>query len=431
MSSTDMHILTARFDQMSDPTDVATYTKLAGYDGLQAATGMAETAILDELDAALLWRRDGRGEAVGKEWRDIYEAKSDTKYIICNANEGEPGSFKDKTLLQKDPMAVIEGMTIAAYLCHANQGYIYVRGEFQGLIHALEQTLTHCRAANFLGQNIMGIEGFDFDIEISRSGGAYVCDEPAAMIAAMSGNTGRGGGKVNLAKAGLFKQPTLVADPETFADVPVILRKGGQYFQELGTAQSGGTKLICLTGHFKNRGLFEVSMGTPIEDILYDADLGGGSLTGQPFKFLHFGGQSGVIVKPEDVATDDYSYETLQEDQITIGTGAIVAMTEGTSILDYLVAVSQFFMDESCGKCPACRIGTVRINEALQNLQAHKGVKGDLTRLAHMVDHVATQSSCSVGQVLANPIFSSIKAFPEEFKLAVDWNTNVVKEVPW
>lgn len=431
MTSADMHVLTARFDKMSDPTDVAAYTELAGYDGLQAATDLEESAILDELDTALLWRRDGRGETVGKEWRDIHDAKADTKYIVCNANEGEPGSFKDKALLHQDPLAVIEGMTIAAYLCHAQQGYIYVRGEFQSLIAALENALDNCRAANFLGHNILGIQGFDFDIEISRSGGAYVCDDPAAMIAAMSGATGRGGGKANLVKAGLFKQPTLVADPETFADVPIILRKGGQYFQNMGTTQSGGTKLISLTGHFKNRGLFEVPMGTPIQDILYDADLGGGSLTGQPFKFLHFGGQSGVIVKPEDVVDETYSYETLQENQITIGTGAIVAMTEGTSVIDYLVAVSKFFMDESCGKCPACRIGTVRINEALQTFQKHEGVKGDLTRFAHMVDHVATQSSCFVGQVLANPIFSGLKAFPEEFKLGVDWNQNVVKEVPW
>ncbi|MFD1672945.1 NADH-ubiquinone oxidoreductase-F iron-sulfur binding region domain-containing protein [Agrilactobacillus yilanensis] len=423
--------LTSRFGRVKDITDVAAYEQLQGYEGLNQVLDATETQNLNTLIEGALWSRSGNGTNVAVDCQEVLTNEAETKYIICNADEGEPGTFKDKALLRSDPLAVIEGMTIAAYLTHAQVGYIYVRGEFRDLILELMQTIENCRAAHLLGKSIFDVPGFDFDIKISESAGAYVCQEPAALFNAMSGATGRPGGRVTPTKAGFYKQPTLVEDAETFANLPVLYRLGAKAYQSLGTSESGGTKLVCLTGQVKNRGLFEVPIGLELTTILNDPEFGGGSQDGTPFKFIHLGGQSGMILPAENITDLIYSPEALQAEHLTMGTGAIVAATEAVNILDYLVPVARFFMDESCGKCPACRIGTVRIYEALQTLQKQEGVPGDLTRLAHMVDHVASQASCFVGQVVANPIFSAMAAFPEEFKAGVDWQAEVVKEVPW
>lgn len=430
-AQTDEAVLTARFEKMTNPSDVQAYTSLEGYVGLKKATEMDADALLAELQTAKLVSRAGTGEFIGDQWQAEYDAKGDEKFIVCNANEGEPNSFKDKALIQKDPLAVIEGMTIAACLLKATQGYIYIQGEYPDLIDNLENALKNAREANYLGEGIMGISDFNFDIKVIAGGGGYVCGDINALVPAIEGKVGKPGPKVNPVKGGLYGMPTLVNNVETLANIPAILRLGGDTFLGLGTEKAGGTILVSLAGQFKNPGLYEIKMGTPVHDILNSADFGGGSATGKPFKFLHFGGQAGAIAKPEDVDGLSYTYEDLQSLNLTIGAGVIVAMDESINIVDYLEKVAEFYIDESCGKCLACRVGTVRIKEQLQKLQRKEGIPGDLGYFTHTVDHVASQSICPVGQSVGNAIFSGMKLFPDEFKQGVNWDAKETKEVPW
>ncbi len=257
---------------------------------------MEKENILEELEIALLRGRGGAAFPLGKKWRHLFYSQGSPKYIVCNADEGEPGTFKDKALLDFDPLALIEGMTIAGYLFDSPQGYIYIRGEYRHLHDRLNEALNNARQMKLLEKNILGISGFDYDIRIISGAGAYVCGENSALLNSIEGKTGRPRVKPpHLADVGLYLKPTLVNNVESYACVPYILRYGGEAFKSLGTQDGGGTKLICLTGHVKNRGLYEVNLGTPLQEILYSEEYGGGSSTGRPLKFIHFGGQSGLL----------------------------------------------------------------------------------------------------------------------------------------
>lgn len=289
-------VLLERVLKMAAPTNVTEYCQYGGFEGLRQATEMSGEAILDELDLAHLRGRGGAAYPLGKKWRHLYGAQGETKYIVCNADEGEPGTFKDKALLEKDPLSVIEGMVIAGHLFAAKAGYIYIRGEYRNIQNIFQEALDNAEKAGFLGDNILGIPGFNYRITIISGAGAYVCGENSALLNSIEGKTGRPRIKPpHLADVGLYLQPTLVNNVESFAGIPVILREGGQAYRELGTEDGGGTKLICLSGQIKNRGLYEVNLGTPLSEILYSDDYGGGSATGRPLKFIHFGGQSGPI----------------------------------------------------------------------------------------------------------------------------------------
>lgn len=424
-------ILTARFAKMTNPAEVPTYVDLAGYQGLQKATTLDTAALLNELETAGLISRSGTGENIAAQWQALAKAKGQTKYVVCNANEGEPGSFKDKALIQKDPLAVIEGMTIAAYFLKASQGYLYIQGEFPEFIENFATALNNAKAAHYLGTNILGIPGFNFDIQIMVSGGGYVENVADAMIPVLEGRVGKPGRKVNLVKRGLHGAPTLVHDPETFANIPVILRLGGSAYRDLGAKDAGGTILVSLSGQFQHPGLYEVALGTPVQAILYQADFGGGSATGKPFKFIHVGGQAGALATPAQLADCAYTYSDFHAQHLTIGCGVIVAMDDSVGVVDYLEKVAAFYCAESCGKCLAGRVGSVRIKEQLQKFQRHAGVPGDLRYFAHTVDHVAERSLCPVGQSIGNAIFSGMKLFPDEFKQSINWDAPETKEVPW
>ncbi|MCH4171422.1 MAG: NADH-quinone oxidoreductase subunit F [Lactobacillus sp.] len=432
MAETTQLVLTKRFGKLDPAFDVTAYQGLEGYGGLTKAVQQDPVAIMADISASKLLGRGGMAGSVGEKWQQVAKAKGDTKYIVCNANEGEPGTFKDKALLAQDPLAVIEGMTIAAWTLKVNQGYIYVQGRYPELIATIEAALQQARLAHYLGQEILGIPDFNFDIEVIAGGGAYVCGETSALLNALAGQPGRPDSKpADPTKTGLFGAPTLINNVESFANIPVILRLGSAAFLALGTPEAGGTKLVCLTGQIKHLGLFEVPLGLPLTDILNGAEYGGGALNGHQLKFVHFGGQAGAIAAATDLDELTYSYEALQAKNLTIGSGAIVVMDERTSIIDYLTSVAQFFMTESCGKCIACRLGTLRIYEMLQRFQQHAGVPGDLTYFEHMVDHVADQSICPVGQSIGNPIFSAMQQFPEEFKKTINWQAQPKEEVPW
>ncbi|WP_207696692.1 NADH-quinone oxidoreductase subunit F [Enterococcus sp. DIV0212c] len=413
-------ILLERVTKMKQATNVEEYQEYNGFSGLLKAIKMDKEAILDELDLAHLRGRGGAAFPLGKKWRHLYGAKGDTKYIVCNADEGEPGTFKDKALLEHDPLSVIEGMVIAGYLFSAKAGYIYMRGEYRRIQKIFQEALDNAEKAGFLGENILGIQGFDYKITIISGAGAYVCGENSALLNSIEGKTGRPRVKPpHLADVGLYLQPTLVNNVESFAGIPVILREGGQAYRDLGTEDGGGTKLICLSGHIKNRGLYEVNLGTPLKEILYSEEYGGGSATGRPLKFIHFGGQSGPIGAVENLDDCIYSYEGLWDKDLSIGSGAIVVMDDQVSIVDYLVNVAAFFAHESCGKCTPCRLGTTRILELLTKFNMQTAVLGDLERLEKMLMHVTNLSACGLGQSVANPMKSGLAYFPEEFEAGI------------
>ncbi|MHC5229737.1 complex I 51 kDa subunit family protein [Enterococcus sp. LJL99] len=425
-------VLLERVNKMKQPTNVEEYQKYHGFSGLLKATEMNKEEILSELDIAHLRGRGGAAFPLGKKWRHLYGSKGDTKYIVCNADEGEPGTFKDKTLLEFDPLSVIEGMVIAGYLFSAKAGFIYMRGEYRRIQKVFQEALDNAEKAGFLGENILGIQGFNYTITIISGAGAYVCGENSALLNSIEGKTGRPRVKPpHLADVGLYLKPTLVNNVESFAGIPVILREGGQAYLDLGTEDGGGTKLICLSGHIKNRGLYEVNLGTSLQEILYSEEYGGGSSTGRPLKFIHFGGQSGSIGAVKNLEDCIYSYEGLWDKKLSIGSGAIVVMDEQVSIVDYLVEVAAFFAHESCGKCTPCRIGTTRILELLQRFNTQSAVDGDLERLEKMLMHVTNLSACGLGQSVANPMKSGLAEFPEEFEAGIRQAVAPVKGGLW
>lgn len=425
-------MLLERMGKMQSATDVAEYCKYDGFDGLKRAISLSDEEILNELDIAHLRGRGGAAYPLGKKWRHLYHAKGTTKYIVCNADEGEPGTFKDKVLLSEDPLSVIEGMIIAGYLFSAKAGYIYMRGEYRRIQKTFQEALDNVRQAGFLGENILGIEGFNYDITIISGAGAYICGENSALLNSIEGKTGRPRVKPpHLADVGLYLQTTLVNNVESFASVPVILREGGQAFLEMGTADGGGTKLICLSGHIKNRGLYEVNLGTPLEEIIYGEQYGGGSATGRSLKFIHFGGQSGPIGAVATLRDCLYSYEDLWAHDLSVGSGAIVVMDDSVNVVDYLVHVAAFFAHESCGKCTPCRLGTTRILELLSKFNRNEATASDLPRLEKMLTHVTRLSACGLGQSVANPMKSALALFPEEFETTAETEIYATSKGGW
>lgn len=413
-------VLLKRIDKMSSPTSVEEYTALGGFDGIKSAVSMEREQILSEIDEALLRGRGGAAYPMGRKWRHLYESKVTPKYIVCNADEGEPGTFKDKILLSRDPLSVIEGMLIAGWVFGSREGFIYIRGEYREIQRVFQEALDHAKKAGFLGERIMGIDGFDYDITIVSGGGAYVCGENSALLNSIEGKTGRPRVKPpHLADVGLHKKPTLVNNVESFACVPVILNMGGKAFKELGTPEGGGTKLICLSGHIKNRGVYEVKLGTPLEEILYSDEYGGGTSTGKPVKFCHFGGQSGPLGFADQLKGRLYSYEDFWNNGLAVGSGAIVVMDDSVNVVEYLKNVMEFFAHESCGKCTPCRLGTTRTMELLERFTAKRVKQGDIERLETMLDHITNLSACGLGQSVSVSVRSGLKNCREEFEACI------------
>lgn len=413
-------VLLKRVRKMTDSTSVEEFIKYGGFDALKKAVAMDEEAILDELDTAKLMGRGGAGYPLGKKWRHLYSSQETPKYIVCNADEGEPGTFKDKMLLEQDPLSVIEGMIIAGYVFGSNDGYIYIRGEYRHIQAVFQQALDHARRAGYLGENIMGILGFNYDLHIVSGGGAYVCGENSALLNSIEGKTGRPRVKPpHLAEVGLYLKPTLVNNVESFACVPAILNMGAEAFLNLGTKDGGGTKLICLSGHIKNRGVYEVALGTPLDEILYSEEYGGGTATGRPIKFIHFGGQSGPIGTGEQVNGLLYDYGEFRRNKLAIGSGAIVVMDTSVNIVDYMTSVMEFFVHESCGKCTPCRLGTTRLLELLQKFQRHGGERGDMEKLEKMLELITNLSACGLGQSVSISARSAVNAYRHEFEACI------------
>jgi NADH-quinone oxidoreductase subunit F len=405
---------------LSDPFSIEEYIKTGGLSALKKTATMRSEDVISEISKAKLLGRGGAAYPAGKKWEHLLHIKETPKYIVCNADEGEPGTFKDRFIMEKMPFKLLEGILIAGFVFKAKAGYIYVRGEYRKIQKRLVEAIKNMHKAGYLGENILGT-GYDFDIHVISGAGAYVCGENSALLNSTEGKVGRPRIKPpHLAEVGLFLKPTLVNNVESIANIPLIVNMGGEAFLEAGHPDSGGTKLVCLSGHCKNRGVFEIPLGkASLRDAIFNSELGGGMANGKKLKFFHLGGQSGHIGSPAQLDTV-YSYTDLRKAGLAVGSGAIVVMDESVSILKYLKGVTEFFIHESCGKCVPCREGNRQLLNYLQMLST-PGVATihDLHALHSLVRAMTDASFCGLGQTAATALNSAWKLFKSEFEANV------------
>lgn len=399
-----------------NPTSVEEYVAHGGYEALKNTVNRDSQDVIDELTHAELLGRGGAAYPAGRKWHLMNQIPENPKYIVCNADEGEPGTFKDRDLLQYTPFKVIEGMTIAGRVFRSPRGFIYIRGEYRNIQKIFQEAIDNATKAGYLGKNIMGIEGFDYTITIVSGGGAYVCGENSSLLNSIEGKAGRPRIKPpHLAEVGLYSLPTLVNNVESYAHLTVIFAHGAEAFREYGVENSRGTKLISISGHAKNRGVYEIGLGKlTLREIMCDPELGGGTPSGRPIKFYHLGGQSGPIGFPEQLDVP-YGYQTLKENGLSVGSGAVVVLDDSVCLVDYCRKVMEFFVHESCGKCVPCRVGTTRALELLQKLCDGRGEPGDVDKLEHTVKQIAALSACGLGQSVDKAILPCLKMRREEF----------------
>jgi len=363
--------------------------------------------------------RGGAGFPTGLKWEFTRKSSGEEKYVICNADEGEPGTFKDRLILEGDPHKLIEAMIIAGYAVGANKGYIYIRGEYELSIERTQRAIDDAKKYNLLGKNILE-QGIDFDIEIKKGAGAYVCGEETALIESLEGKRGNPRIKPPYPVShGLWNKPTVVNNVETLANIPEIIFSGADWYKKLGTDKSPGTKVFTILGHIEYPGLIEVEMGTSLREIINA--YGGGLKEGKKFKAALVGGAAGVFLSDEllDVKMD---FESLKEHKAVLGSGAILVMDEDTSIVDMLFSILKFFAHESCGQCSPCRIGTRHLLELIFKIKNGEGEKGDLDRMIKISETMFNTSLCPLGQSLVMPVKSAINNFRQEFEEKINLN---------
>lgn len=400
---------------MIDPEKVEEYETRGGYKALRMIADMKipQTEIIQKMIDSGLRGRGGGGFSTGMKWKFANANKSNEKYIICNADEGDPGAFMDRSLLEGDPHAVIEGMIIGAYAIEATAGVIYCRAEYPLAIKRLNIALEQARKNGFLGKNILGIEGFNLDIYVKEGAGAFVCGEETALIASVEGERGMPRKRPPFpAESGLWRKPTNINNVETFANVPWIIYNGPQEYAKYGTEKSKGTKVFALTGKINNGGLVEVPMGITIKEIIYK--LGGGIQGGKKFKAVQLGGPSGGCI-PEYLSNTIVDYDSVNATGAIMGSGGMVVMDETTCMVD----MARFFLDftqkESCGKCTFCRIGTKRMLEILTRITEGEGRESDVATLEELAYQIKDSSLCGLGQTAPNPVLTTLKYFKDEF----------------
>ncbi len=396
-----------------DPEIIDEYICRDGYMALEKAlTQMTPQEVIDEIKKSGLRGRGGGGFPTGMKWQFAANSKGDVKYVCCNADEGDPGAFMDRSVLEGDPHAVIEAMAIAAYAIGGNQGYVYVRAEYPIAVHRLQVAIDQAREYGLLGKDIMGT-GFDFDLDIRLGAGAFVCGEETALMTSIEGNRGEPRPRPPFpAVKGLFGKPTILNNVETYANVAQIILQGADWFASMGTEGSKGTKVFALGGKIKNTGLVEVPMGTTLRTIV--EDIGGGIPNGKKFKAAQTGGPSGGCIPAShmDVAID---FESLKEIGSMMGSGGLIVMDEDTCMVDIAKFFLEFTVDESCGKCTPCRIGTKRIYEMLCKISDGKATLEDLDLLEELCHHVKANSLCGLGQTAPNPVLSTLHYFRDEY----------------
>ncbi len=399
-----------------NPEIIEEYEEKGGYQAIKKIINQnisPEQVIQTIIDSGLRGRGGG-GFPTGMKWKFAYSSKSDQKYIICNADEGDPGAFMDRSVLEGDPHSVLEGMTIAAYAIGATEGVIYCRAEYPLAIKRLNIAIEQARQKGYLGKNIHGKEGWHFDIYVKEGAGAFVCGEETALMASVEGRRGMPRKRPPFpAVSGLWKKPTNINNVETFASVPYIILNGAESFNKYGTEKSKGTKVFALTGKIKRGGLVEVPMGITINDVIFK--LGGGIQNDKKFKAVQLGGPSGGCI-PEYLANTPIDYDSINATGAIMGSGGMVVMDETTCMVD----MARFFLDftqkESCGKCTFCRIGTKRMLEILTRITEGEGQEGDIELLEELAYQIKDSSLCGLGQTAPNPVLTTIKYFRHEYE---------------
>ena len=373
---------------------------------------MKPQEVIDEIKASGLRGRGGAGFSTGMKWQFTANAEGDIKYVCCNADEGDPGAFMDRSVLEGDPHSVIEAMTIAAYAVGGSQGYVYVRAEYPIAVQRLKIALGQAREYGLLGDNIMGT-GFKFDIEIRLGAGAFVCGEETALMTSIEGNRGEPRPRPPFpANKGLFAKPTLLNNVETYANITQIINNGAKWFASMGTEKSPGTKVFALGGKVVNTGLVEIPMGTTLRTII--DEIGGGCPNGKKFKAAQTGGPSGGCIPMEHFDTH-IDFESLAAIGSMMGSGGLIVMDEDNCMVDIAKFFLEFTVDESCGKCAPCRIGTKRIYEMLEKITSGNATMEDLDRLEELCYHVKSASLCALGQTAPNPVLSTLQYFRDEY----------------
>ncbi len=397
-----------------DPENIEEYIAKDGYKATKkVVTEMTQDEVIEQIKISGLRGRGGAGFPTWFKWNAAKESQGENKYIVCNADEGDPGAFMDRSVLEGDPHSLIEGMIIGGYAIGANEGVIYCRAEYPLAIHRLEIAMAQAREKNYLGKNIFG-SGFDFDLRIKAGAGAFVCGEETALIASLEGERGMPRLKPPFpAQKGYWQSPTNINNVETFANVPWILLNGGSAFGEMGTEQSKGTKVFALAGKIKKGGLVEVPMGLPLKDVIFK--IGEGIKEDKNFKAVQMGGPSGGCI-PNHLIDTPVTYEDINKTGAIVGSGGMIVMDEETCMVDMARYFLDFTKKESCGKCNYCRIGTMRMLEILERITQGKGRDGDIELLEELAYKVKDGSLCGLGQTAPNPVLTTIKYFRNEYE---------------
>ena len=395
-----------------DPEHIEDYIALNGYSSLSKALfKLTPEKVIDEVKKSNLRGRGGAGFPTGMKWGIVHAKKSDTKYMVCNADEGDPGAYMDRSILEGNPHLIIEGMAIGAYAIGAKEGWIYVRNEYPLAVKHITKAIEQAIEFGLLGENILGSD-FSFNIKIARGAGAFVCGEETALISSIEGKRGTPRQKPPFpAQSGLFGKPTNINNVETFANIPLIIEKGGDWFSSMGTEKSKGTKIFSLVGNVRNTGLVEVPMGITLKEIIYDI---GGGIEGKKVKAVQMGGPSGGCI-PEKLFHLPVDYESLSEAGAIMGSGGMIVIDETTCMVDLAMYFTKFLKEESCGKCSICREGTQRMYELLHNITEGSGKEEDLSLLEELGRVIKDASMCGLGQTAPNPVLSTLRYFRDEY----------------
>ncbi|NLU52098.1 MAG: NADH-quinone oxidoreductase subunit NuoF [Clostridiaceae bacterium] len=400
-----------------NPENIEEYIARDGYAALaKAVTEMTPAEVIAEVKKSDIRGRGGAGFPTGMKWQFAAQQVSDQKYVCCNADEGDPGAFMDRSILEGDPHSVLEAMAIAGYAIGANQGYIYVRAEYPIAVQRLNIAIKQAREYGLLGKNIFGTD-FNFDIEIRLGAGAFVCGEETALMTSIEGKRGEPRTRPPFpAVKGLWEKPTILNNVETYANIPMIILKGADWFSSIGTEKSKGTKVFAIGGKINNTGLVEIPMGTTLREVIYD--IGGGIPNGKKFKAAQTGGPSGGCIPASHLDTP-IDYDNLIALGSMMGSGGLIVMDEDTCMVDIAKFFLEFTVDESCGKCPPCRVGTKRMYEILDRITQGKGEEGDIEKLEILAESIKQGALCGLGQTAPNPILSTLRYFRDEYEAHV------------
>ena len=399
-----------------DPEKIADYVAIGGYAALVKALAMEPEEIIAEVRAGKLRGRGGGGFPTAAKWATTRAAPDADKYVICNADEGDPGAFMNSGLLEGNPHAVLEGMLIGAYAIGASEGFVYVRNEYPLALEHVRTAIAQAREHGLLGDNILG-SGFSFDLHVARGAGAFVAGESTALMAALEGHVSEPRPKdVHTAEKGYLDKPSTLNNVETWANVPLIINRGSAWFAAQGTPESTGTKIFALTGQIKNTGLVEVALGTPLKTILFD--IGGGAVNGRNIKAVQVGGPSGGCV-PATLFDLPVDYEALSDAGAMMGSGGMVVMDDGACMVDVARYFLEFLQDESCGKCVPCRYGVERMLEIVTDITEGRGSEAQLALLEELAETVSLASMCGLGKTAPNPVLTTLRYFRSEYEAHV------------